>query len=86
MLGALPVRDGAIVILRYFEDYSVEQVAAPPVFGVGDHVAHVVAAVLFGQGAGDADERGEEPDPPIPGGAARPACPGTADAVCVTTG
>jgi len=26
-LGRLPVRDRAIVILRYFEDYSVEQVA-----------------------------------------------------------
>jgi RNA polymerase sigma factor (sigma-70 family) len=26
-LGHLPERDRAIVILRYFEDYSVEQVA-----------------------------------------------------------
>jgi RNA polymerase sigma factor (sigma-70 family) len=26
-LGRLPPRDRAIVILRYFEDYSVEQVA-----------------------------------------------------------
>jgi RNA polymerase sigma factor (sigma-70 family) len=26
-LGRLPARDRAIVILRYFEDYSVEQVA-----------------------------------------------------------
>jgi RNA polymerase sigma-70 factor (sigma-E family) len=26
-LGRLPVRDRAIVVLRYFEDYSVEQVA-----------------------------------------------------------